>query len=43
MTQHIMPQDTAEDQQIMRRLMTVIAGFMAATVVMALVVAAFAG
>ena len=43
MTQHIVPQDTIEDQQIMRRLMIVIAGFMAATAVMALVVAASAG
>ncbi|MEP1473135.1 MAG: hypothetical protein ABJK25_19315 [Halieaceae bacterium] len=42
MTQHIVPQDTVEDQQIMRRLMIVIAGFMAATAAMALVVAAFA-
>ena len=43
MTQHILQQDTVEDQQIMRRLMMTVAGFMAATDVMALVIAAVAG
>ena len=43
MTQHILQQDTVENQQIMRRLMMTVAGFMAATAVMALVIAAVAG
>ena len=43
MTQHILQEDTLEDQRIMRRLMTVIGCFMAATAVMALAIAAVAG
>ena len=43
MTQHILQQHTDDDQQIMRRLATVIGGFVAATVVLAGLVALFAG
>ncbi len=43
MTQHVMQEDTLEDQRIMRRLFTVIGCFMAATAVMALTIAAVAG
>ena len=43
MTQHLLPQDTVEDQQIMRRLMITVAGFMAATALMAIVIAAVVG
>ena len=35
MTQHILPEDTQEDIQIMRRLGIVIGGFVVATIVMA--------
>jgi hypothetical protein len=38
MTQHILQEDTHEDQQTMRRLATVIGGFIVATAVMAVVV-----
>ena len=43
MTQHILQEHTDEDQRIMRRLATVIGGFVAATVVMAALVSLFAG
>lgn len=43
MTQHILQQDTVEDQQIMHRLLMTVAGFMAATAVMALVIAVVVG
>jgi len=43
MTQHILQQDTVEDRQIMHRLMMTVVGFMVATGVMALVIAAVVG
>lgn len=43
MTQHILNEDTLEDQQIMRRLATVIGCFVAATAAMAVVIAAVMG
>lgn len=43
MTQHVLPQDTLEDQQTMRRLATVIGCFIAATAAMALVIAVTMG
>lgn len=43
MTQHLLPEQTAEDQQIMRRLATVIGCFIAATAVMAVVVTLIMG
>ncbi len=38
MTQHVLPQDTLEDQKTMRRLFTVIGGFVAATALMAITI-----
>ena len=38
MTQHYLDEDTIADQQAMRRLATVIGGFIAATAILALVV-----
>lgn len=43
MTQHILQQDTLEDQQTVRRLATVIGCFIAATAVMAVTIAALMG
>lgn len=43
MTQHIMQEDTLEDQQTMRRLAAVIGGFVAATAVMAATIAVLMG
>jgi hypothetical protein len=38
MTQHLLEEDTLADKQAMRRLFTVIGGFVAATIVLALAV-----
>ncbi len=43
MTQHILQQDSDADTRIMRRLGLVIAGFMAATIVMATVIGVILG
>jgi hypothetical protein len=43
MTQHILQEDTHEDQQIMRRLAVTIGGFMLATAVMATIIAVVMG
>ncbi len=43
MTQHILQEDTLEDQQTMRRLGTVIGGFVLATAVLAVAVAVAMG
>lgn len=43
MTQHILQEDTVEDQRTMHRLAAVIAGFMLATATMALIIAYIAG
>lgn len=43
MTQHLMQEQTDDDKQIMRRLFTVIGGFMLATVAMAVTVFAIMG
>jgi len=43
MTQHILPEHEAEDQATLRRLALVVAGFMAATAVMALSIGLIAG
>lgn len=38
MTQHMRPEDIREDERTLRRLATVIAGFLVATAVMAVVI-----
>lgn len=43
MTQHILQEDTLEDQRTMHRLAAVIGGFMLGTAAMALVIAFIAG
>ena len=43
MTQHILDQHTREDQQTMRRLATVTAGFLGATLLMAVIIGLVAG
>ena len=43
MTQHVLPEDTFEDQRTMRRLATVIGIFVACTAIMAVVVGAIMG
>ena len=43
MTQHILQEHTEDDERIMKRLATVIGGFVAATAVLALFVGVFAG
>ena len=43
MTQHLLQEDTVEDQTIMRRLALVIGTFVAATAVMAIVVGMIMG
>jgi hypothetical protein len=43
MTQHILDQHTQEDQQTMRRLAAVTAGFLGATLLMAVVIGLIAG
>lgn len=40
MTQHVLQEHTEEDKRIMRRLFTVIGGFIVATMVMAITVTA---
>ena len=43
MTQHLLPEQTEDDKQIMRRLFTVVGIFMLATIVMAVTVTAIMG
>ena len=43
MTQHLLQEQTEDDKQIMRRLFTVVGGFMLATIVMAVTVTAIMG
>jgi len=43
MTQHLLQEQTDDDKQIMRRLFTVVGGFMLATIVMAVAVTAIMG
>ena len=43
MTQHVLHEDTLEDQQIMRRLAAVVGCFVAGTAVMAVVIAVLMG
>ena len=43
MTQHLLQEQTEDDKQIMRRLCTVVGGFMLATIVMAVTVTAIMG
>jgi hypothetical protein len=43
MTQHLMQEHTDEDHRTMRRLGTVIAGFLVATALMAIIVGAILG
>jgi Na+/H+-dicarboxylate symporter len=43
MTQHILPEHEIEDQQILRRLGVVVAGFVVATAAMALVIGLIMG
>ena len=43
MTQHLIPEDTAEDQRTMRRLALVIGSFIVATAVLAVAVGAVMG
>ena len=43
MTQHLVPQDTYEDQRTMRRLATVVGGFIVATALLAISVGLLTG
>jgi hypothetical protein len=43
MTEHILEQDTQEDQQTLRRLAAVTAGFLGATMVMAVIIGLVVG
>jgi hypothetical protein len=43
MTQHVLPEQTLEDQRTMRRLATVIGAFIAGTAIMAITVAIVMG